>query len=395
MRILQTVAGVWEGTGGPAASIPLLCAALAARGHEVTLLIGKGPTAEAVRALPSTVTVVQERLGPYWMGNYSTAYARRCDELASCADILHTHGMWLHPNAVTAWSGRRHSKPFVVSTRGMLSGWAMDQGRWRKRLAWHLFQRGALERAAFLHATSADEESDIRRLRLSPPVGVIPNGLDLSGFDAGRLAAWRRDGRRKQIVFVSRIHPVKGLDLLLSAWASVRQAHPDARLAIAGPGEETHVGALRAALARDGGDDVSYLGAVEGEAKLALMATARALVLPSRSESYGMVVAEALACGTPVIATMAVPWPELESSQCGWRVEPDRQALADAIDAALRASEAEIGEMGARGRAVVEESHTAEAAAGRLESVYSWLCGREERPSFASQESVSRGGAGE
>jgi glycosyltransferase involved in cell wall biosynthesis len=338
--------------------------------------------APAVANLNAGVRLIKTPLGPYRLGNYSATFSAMCLELGRESELLHTHGLWLHPNFATSAAAKALNKPAVISPRGMLADWALARGRFRKRLVWHLFQRRCLNAAAFVHATGEAEACEIRRAGISAPIAVIPNGVDLSGFPQAKLDELRAAGRSRRVLFLSRVHPKKGLDVLLAAWGIVAPKHPDAELVVAGPGEPQHISALRLDLSREGFERATYVGMVEGQHKLELLARSAVVILPSRNENYGMVVAEALACGTPVITSNMVPWPELESRGCGWRTGVDVDAVAQALDDALSRERRELDEMGFRGRALIEEAHTTALSATRMELAYSWVCGRGERPTF-------------
>lgn len=385
MNILHTVAALRPDSGGPAASVPALCAALAAMGHDVTLLVGAGELAPTVRELDARgVRVVTASVGHYLVANFSREYQALALAHAVIADVVHTHGLWLHPNFASFEAATRTSKPLVVSPRGMLASWALGRSRWRKKLMWSLFQHRCLASASFVHATSGEELDEIRAAGVTAPVAVIPNGLDLAQYCWEKILALRSGGREQTILFLSRIHPKKGLDLLLDAWRRVARVHREAKLVIAGPGEDRYVDDLRAWLADATLARVEYVGSVEGDAKLELLSRAVALVLPSHNENYGMVVAEALACGTPVITTTGVPWPELESRGCGWRVSVESGALADAMTDALGKPDAAIDAMGAIGRAVIDDAHSVGSAATRMEAAYAWCRGDGVKPEFVS-----------
>lgn len=370
MRVLHTIAGLWNTTGGPASSVPGLCAALARRGHQITLLTGEGDLAPSVRRLQPAVRVMTASLGPYVFAHYSAEFAKTCRRLAEECDVLHTHGLWLHPNFATSRVGRDLGKPVVISPRGMLAPWALQHHRIVKRLMWTAAERKCLEDAAFVHATSAEEENEIRGMNVTARVTMIPNGIDLDEFPAEQIESLRSGGRHQTILFLSRIHPKKGLDLLLRAWRRIAPRHAEAKLVIAGPGEPQHIVELRKWLRDEHLERVEYLGAIDGMDKLRLLSQSAALALPSRNENYGMVVGEALACATPVIATTAVPWPELESSSCGWRVAVDADAIAFALDQALSLSSNELNAMGRRGREVIVRGHTTDIAAAAMEAAY-------------------------
>jgi glycosyltransferase involved in cell wall biosynthesis len=377
MRILHTAAGLWTSTGGPASSVPGLCAELANLGHDVTLLTGEGELSDEVKQLRS-VRVVTAKLGPYRLANYSAQFAKKCRDLAQEADVLHTHGLWLHPNFVSSRIARKNGRPIVISPRGMLAPWALNQRKVVKRLIWTLGQRRALTEATLVHVTSAEEAEDVRRTGIAAPIVVIANGVDLSAFPLSDIEALRRTGRDRVIAFVSRIHPKKGLDILLDAWRGVAERSVDAKLIIAGPGEERHIRELRDRLESGSLTRAYYVGTVSGREKLRLLATSRAVVLPSRSENYGMIVAEALACGTPVITTMNVPWPDITAEQCGWRVDGNVDDIRAALDDALARPAEQLEEMGSRGRRLIELRHSTVASARQMEKAYAAATGLPE-----------------
>jgi glycosyltransferase involved in cell wall biosynthesis len=377
MRILHTAAGLWTSTGGPASSVPGLCAELANLGHEVTLLTGEGELSDEVKQLRS-VRVVTAKLGPYGLANYSAQFAKKCRDLAQEADVLHTHGLWLHPNFVSSRIARKTSRPIVISPRGMLAPWALNQSKVVKRFMWTLGQRRALSEATLVHVTSAEEAEDVRRTGIAAPIVVIANGVDLSAFPLSEIEALRRTGRDRVIAFVSRIHPKKGLDILLDAWRDVAERRVDAKLIIAGPGEARHIRDLRNRLESGSLTRAYYVGTVAGREKLRLLATSAAVVLPSRSENYGMIVAEALACGTPVITTTNVPWPDITAERCGWRVDGNVDEIRAALDDALACPAEQLEEMGSRGRRLIQLQHSTVASARQMEKAYAAATGLRE-----------------
>lgn len=375
MRLVHTVAHLAPGMGGPSTSVPALCKALAAAGEQVSLVTGSAEVGDFVRSLEKTVELCFVSLGPYVAANFSFEFWRVLRDVVSNADLVHTHGLWLDPNWASARAARRGHLPLVVSPRGMLAPQALARSRWRKRAAWAMLDGPNLRGAALIHASSAEEARQVRAAGVMAPIAVIANGVD-----TGALLPAGPTGR-SGILFLGRIHPIKGIDLLLKAWQELCRARMDLpELLLAGPGEDRDVSWLRSELARLGDPRVRYLGSVWGEAKLELLRSARAVVLPSRTESYGMVVAEALACGTPVIATTGAPWKTLASARCGWHVEPEVEALAAALDAALAASDEELCAMGKRGRSLVERDHSLATSAARMIAAYSWVLGRGARP---------------
>ncbi|MDH3255948.1 MAG: glycosyltransferase, partial [Acidobacteriota bacterium] len=215
------------------------------------------------------------------------------------------------------------------------------------------------------------------------PIAVVPNGVDLDRTFSRIRVAEMRDGVASPppaVVFIGRIHPKKGLDLLLDAWGECRAIRAGARLLLAGYGERSHVRWLENRLAGSRDDSVEFLGPVTGEKKLEMLVGSLALVLPSLSENYGMVVAEALACGTPVITTTGTPWKVLRDEGCGWWVRPEVEELSGALKELFGMGHQERTRKGEAGRLVVEREHSLVRSAEMIERAYLWALGKGNRP---------------
>ncbi len=360
IRCAHVVPHLDDEASGPSYSVPRLCQALAAQGLRVDL------DCLAAEAAPPGVTL---HVHPQWHRlrrfAVSPALAIALRQRAAECDILHNHSLWSMANVAAGWAVVGKPAKLVTSPRGTLSAWALANSRQAKRLLWPL-QRRALVRADLLHATSQAEYDEIRALGLSAPVCVVPNGIDLPPLsDAPRA---------NEVLFLSRIHPKKGIDLLLHAWQRLGARRRDWRLVIAGRGEPAHVAAaegLARALAL--GDQVTFPGPLFGAEKDAAYARAGLFVLPTHSENFGMVVAEALAAGCPAIVSRGAPWKGLESSGSGWWIDLSVDALVDALDQAMALDAATRAAMGARGRAWMAREFGWEPAAGRLSEGYTWL----------------------
>jgi glycosyltransferase involved in cell wall biosynthesis len=355
MRLLLTATSLRPDYGGPAFSVSQLAAALGARGMEVGLWAADGTTDSEL--LPPDARV--RRL--------TGALREAATNFAP--DLVHDNGLWLPHNHRVADLARARGLPRLVSTRGMLEPWALRHKAWKKQLAWRLYQRRDLDRASALHATAAPEAANLAAFALDSAIHTIPNGVDLPPPRAG-VDGDERAGRTA--LFLGRLYPVKGLPMLIEAWAKARPARW--RLVIAGPDEAGHREVVeRAARTAGLGDAVTFNGPVFGAAKQALMADADLFVLPSHSESFGMVVAEALALGTPVLTTTAVPWPALEARGCGWRAPPTVDGLVAALREACAADAATLRRMGAAGRALVSETLGWDRIAAQFIGLYEQL----------------------
>jgi glycosyltransferase involved in cell wall biosynthesis len=230
-----------------------------------------------------------------------------------------------------------------------------------------LYQRSDLRAADLLVATSDQELQDIRRLELKNPVAVIPNGVPLIS-----VAKTERPKGVRTMFFLSRIHPKKGLIELVDAW---RMARPSGwRLMIGGPDEGGHRSVVEKAVKRAGlTNEISFVGPLDDSVKYHYYGSADAFILPTHSENFGVVIAEALGCGLPVITTRGAPWDVLLTERCGWWVENRIDSLAGAISQACGMSEAELRIMGERGRLFVQRSYSWDAVAQRMIAAYTWL----------------------
>ena len=306
-------------------------------------------------------------------------------------DVIHIHGLWRLYYAQVARHARARGVPCVLSTHGMLEPWALQLRRRVKRLARLLFQDRVLEQAACLHATTPNELRTIRKIGFRCPVAVIPWGVEIpprvdhSQRQEG-LDRWGLPRDARVLLFLSRIHPVKGLDLLLQAWSRLQERFPEWVLIVAGYGEGTYQSQLHL-LARELGvrDRVKFVGPAQQAEKETLFSIADLLVLPSYSESFAVVVAEALAHEVPVVTTKATPWSCVERWGCGWWVEARVEPLLEALEQGFSRSVEELRRMGQKGRNGIRESYSVDTCGGALVELYDWTLGRGGKPDFVRE----------
>ena len=274
-----------------------------------------------------------------------------CLETGAC--VLHDHGLWLHMNHVAAAVARRLGIKRVVSPRGALESWSLQYRSWKKKLAWYAYQLGDLNSVSAFSATSIGEADAIRALGFVQPIAIIPNGIALPVLPDTP----RRPSEPRSVLFMSRIHPKKGLLDLIGAWSQAVKSGWE--LVIAGPDEGGYRRIVEEA-ARQGGQQSSirFIDPVQGLAKRELLMSADVFVLPSYSENFGIVIGEALAHGIPAIATKVTPWKSLQTDGCGWWIETGALPLAAALLDAMSISDEKRAEMGRRGRALVKRDYS-------------------------------------
>jgi glycosyltransferase involved in cell wall biosynthesis len=340
--------------GGPAYSVSRLAVALAEVGVQVGLW-APDKSAATTRLLPADSSV--QRL----TGTESEAL-----ESFGKPDVLHDNGIWLLHNHRLAEIAAKRGLARMVSIRGMLEPWAMNHKGSKKRVAWWLYQRRDLKRACCHHTTAQAEADNLQCLGLGVPVCVIPNGVDVPEV-AAKVEI--RKAEKKKALFLGRIYPVKGLPMLIEAWARVR---PDGWiLQIAGPDEAGHRAQVEQAVCAAGlAEVISFLGPLDGEAKIAVLLAANLFVLPTYSENFGMAIAEALAHGLPVLTTTGAPWPMLPGHGCGWWVEPTIDGISEGLRQATSLDPATLHAMGTKGREWVKTEFGWQRVAKQFVSIY-------------------------
>jgi glycosyltransferase involved in cell wall biosynthesis len=360
----------------PSYSVPRLCGALAALGAAVRLLtVGRSHSSfpgfqHDVYPADFVGVPVLGRL------HFSSAMKAALVRLATTADVVHTHGLWLMPNIYPASAALGAKKHLVLSPRGMLGEAALEFSACKKHLFWTVAQGGAARAASCLHATSRQEYEDIRAFGLKAPIAIIPNGIDVTTAEPKPSPM---KGPRT-LLFLGRLHPKKGLDRLLDAWKLIADNHIDWQLDIVGPIEGDYAQTLKARIDADSHSRVSFVGPLYGEEKFAAFRRAEIFVLPTLNENFAMTVAEALAQGTPVISTKGAPWAELETRGCGWWVDHGAEPLAAAMHQAMSMNKEQLASMGEVGRVWMRRDFDWCSVAGSMRSVYNWLSGRGERP---------------
>lgn len=378
VRVVHTVDTLRADHGGPSRSVTALCSHLAREVRAVELVAYRRREGEPAPILPSNPSVTVRFAAPEsaWRPLLSSNSEFSETVMASLGNpsLVHNHGLWMPSHHAAAQTARRFGVPLVISIRGMLTVWALDQKRFKKRLAWNLYQEQDLRSARLLHATSEEEVEDIRRAGLRQPVVVLPNGVDIPEREREVSA-----GAVRRALFLSRLHPKKGLLNLVQAWAQVR---PEGwELVLAGPDADSHRAEVERAVRELGVESTTrFLGPVEDEDKWVLYRQSDLFVLPTFSENFGIVVAEALAAGLPAVTTTGAPWSVLSERQCGWWIDVGVEPLTAALREATALTDETRHAMGCRGRSYVEEALSWKRIAEEMAAAYRWVLGNGECP---------------
>lgn len=352
-----------------------LVSALAEKGVKVQLFVPEVRGNDTPMGVAASVTVhsFKTRQMVPWRG-FALGLRSELEAAIRVSDVVHIHELWHFPHFAASQRARALDRPYVVSVHGALNPWALKYKAWKKWPYWYLVQRRILARASALHAVTNQEMEYIRVLGFKNPVVQIPNGVavdestDVPPSDYLKSLYPSVQGKRV-ILFMGRLHAIKGLDLLAKAFIRLTSQRDDLSLLVVGP-DGGYRGRFEALL-RDGGalHRAVFTGMLTGKAKRAAFSGSDFLVLPSLSEGMPVVALEAMLCGKPVIASRECGFPQIEDAGAGIVVDGGEEALCRAM-ARLVDSDHLIGEMGERARRLVLERFTWSHVAERMLDLY-------------------------
>jgi glycosyltransferase involved in cell wall biosynthesis len=374
MRLVHIIPAISEEASGPSYSVVRLCESLIAERHSLTLSsLGWAPLSRT----PPFLKTFPLGWGPRKLGRSPSMKRWVAAQVVSrSAELIHNHSLWMMPNVYAGQVAHQKNIPLVVSPRGTFSEWAMRSGSSLKWLFWTLLQRPALVGTTCFHATALSEYDDIRRMGFRQPVAIIPNGIDIPELLSKPLFGDRT------LLFLGRIHLVKGLDLLLPAWRVVQDRFPDWKLRVVGPDNRGYLAQMQQLASDLGLERVEFSGVLYGAQKALAYAQANLFVLPSYSENFGMAVAEALAAGTPAIVTKGAPWAGLEKHKAGWWIDIGIDPLVACLEDALSRTTESLAEQGLRGRTWMAAEYSWAQVGKQMTATYEWILHGGNKPEW-------------
>lgn len=390
MKVLTFITSISLKGGGPSRSVPMLVKGLAELGVDITLMTywSDDMNTHALDGTSAKLKVLRPDFSRSQMEEYI---------ISEKFDVIQLQSMWDLRYHIVAKTARKHRIPYIITPRGMLEPWCLSQKKWKKKLAMALYQMKDIKRSACVFTTAEMEALHVRDLGVDVPMVVLPNGIETDSYPC-RIS---KDKVKKQILFLSRIHIKKGIELLIDAFDRIIKKNADMddwTVAIVGNGEEEYIRELKRKVeGLNLRDKVKILAPVFGDAKVKLYQESSIFCLPSYSENFGMVIAEAMSCGVPCITTNGTPWQLLngevstmganldilgKNRKTGWCIDLNVDNLEKVLLEAMTVKTEALYEMGQKGNLLVQENFNYKSVARKVMQLYSWLLDGGQTPAF-------------
>lgn len=392
MKVLQTISSMAASAGGPSSCTHDLLQGLYDNHAQVDLLTFNSDRLKEESlgfGQPWLHEVDDDRWSPL---GFSQNMKRVLDE--SNYNLYHANALWSYTTHYTCKTAREKNRPYILTPHGMLYPTALSIKKWKKNLMlWYWFRKDIKE-AACLHVTCQQEADYCRQFGYEGPIAIIPNAVVIPK-DIMELSKSKPDiihtSNKRIFGFLGRLHPIKKVENLLYALDLLRTSDvfhninlsDILSLQIMGKYDEQYEVFLKAETKRLKLDDcVEFVGFVNGPEKYKRLSHLSVLMVPSVQENFGMIVPEALICGTPVYASLGTPWEELNTFHCGWWKDNRPETIAEVMMTVLSMSKVELNEMGENGRRLIQEKYEQHIIANQMQSLYEWIFKGGVKPVF-------------
>ncbi|MBD2157414.1 glycosyltransferase [Leptolyngbya sp. FACHB-16] len=384
MKILHVIPYFSAIYGGPPQMVQHLAQAEAALGMDVDVVT---TDADGDRSLSLPLQTWHQAEGyrvqyfpRRWLRQYtiSPELGYWLDQEVGDYDVVHMHNAFAYPVWAVYHACHHAGVPYLRTLHGMLEPRALAQKAWKKRLFFNVIERPAFERTAMVHALTQHEADGLRLLGVNGPVTVIPNGLEQSSLEAPHTPvefwqAFPELRSKRLILYLARLDPLKGLDLLIDAFSQVQEQVPNVHLVIAGSDLVGYQPTIEHLLLERGcHTSATFTGFLSGTLKQSALAAAEIYVLPSRLEGFSLSALEAMGAGLPTILTQGCHFPEAAQAQAALEVPIEAPAIAQALLHCLQ-NPHEAREMGDRAQQLIRQHYTWEAIAQQFSSIYQQL----------------------
>lgn len=382
MRVLQTIYDLTAKSGGPSTCVCDIMQGLFENQAPVDLLTVK----------PAEISIKNLGTGSPWLHEVECDYKTpiryshniRKALAGSEYDLYHANTLWTDCTHATCFYARKAGKPYILSPHGMLYPTALAISRWKKILMLKIWFNKDIREATCLHATCQQEAEYCREFGYTGPIAVIPNAIVFpKGVDIKKNLYNDQKGRR-QIGFLGRLHPIKKVENIIYAIAMLSdELKNQLSFQIMGKYDDVYELWLKDEVKRLHLEDcVEFVGFVSGKEKYERLSKLSALMVPSTQENFGMIVPEALICGTPVYASLGTPWEELNDCDAGWWKDNEPETIVAVIMDILSKSDEDLLAMGRNGRQLIEDKYEQHKVAGMMKKLYEWIVNGGKKPSF-------------
>lgn len=381
MKVLQTIASLSATSGGPSTCTHDLVEALHLQGTDIELLTIEDknpsikPLGEGKRWLK---TVPNDGITPLGLSKNLKEVLCRTQH-----DIYHTNGIWHGINHYTCEIAKTKGKPYIVSPHGMLYPTALKIHYWKKWPILQLWFKKDILEANCLHVTCEEEARHCRAFGYKGPIAVIPNPVVIPKLITETTQKPLKDGK-KAIGFLGRLHPIKKIEQILYSLAELSdEERKHLTFEIMGKYDDSYEAWLKEETRRlQIEDNVEFIGFVSGNDKYDRLQKLWSLMVPSVQENFGMIVPEALCCGTPVYASLGTPWEELNTTGCGWWKSNNIETITGILREIIQMNESECLLKGTNGRKLIENKYRSDIVANNMMELYEWILKGGSAPKF-------------
>ncbi len=290
-------------------------------------------------------------------------------------DLVHTNGLFSYPVLPAHWACQLQKVPYIMTPHGMLEPWAMAYKAKKKRLYYELLEKPALQKAAAIQITGSPEANSIKSYGIRTPMIFVPNGIYRHDCETQTdpevfYQEFPHTRNKTLILFLARVDPKKGLDLLATAFSSVSVRFPQAHVIVAGPDNIEFLPTAKKYFAEAGClEAVTFTGMLTGSIKYAALAAASVYVAPSYSEGFSMSILEGMGAGLPCVITSGCNFPEAGEAEAAYIVKADSNEIAEKLIYCLKYPQ-QAKEMGDRARKFIFTNYTWEQSAQKLSEGY-------------------------
>ena len=382
MRILQTIYDLTALSGGPSTCVCDMMQGLFDIKVPVDLLTVK-PADSNIKNLGDGSAWLKEVAYDY---KTPIRYSRNIRKAlaGSDYDLYHANALWTDCTHATCAFARKTGKPYILSPHGMLYPTALAISRWKKIPMLKIWFNKDIREATCLHATCQQEAEYCRQFGFKGPIAVIPNAVVIPKDVDIKNGIYRDHKGRRQFGFLGRLHPIKKVENVIYAIAKLSdELKSQVSFQVMGKYDDDYELWLKNEVNRMHLEDcVDFVGFVSGKEKYERLSKLVALMVPSAQENFGMIVPEALICGTPVYASLGTPWEELNDCDTGWWKDNAPETIAGVIKEFLYKSEKDLLVMGQNGRQLIEEKYEQHKVASMMMRLYEWIVNGGEKPNF-------------